>query len=63
MDKTFGIFDWAGNRPFGPRTWPTFEAAWEVVYAHARKELGEGCSDKEWDDFVGEYHVEEVTEE
>ena len=56
----YGIFDWAGNRLFNGQSWPSAEDAWEVVYAHARKQLGEDCSEKAYDDFVGEYCVEQV---
>lgn len=61
--KTFGVFDWTGKRLFNGKTWDTFLDAWEAVYEVARKELGEDCSEKDWDDFLGEYYVEELENE
>ena len=59
-EKKFGIFDWTGKRKFDGATRPTFQEAWEIVYEFARKELGENHTDKEYEDFIGEYYVEEV---
>ena len=56
----FGVFDWTGKRLFNGKSWDSFEDAWEAVYEVARKELGEDPPEKDWADFVGEYHVDPV---
>jgi hypothetical protein len=60
--KRFGIFDWAGNRPFGNNTYETAAAAWEVIYGYARTKLGKYAYTYRIDALVGEYVVEEIEE-
>lgn len=53
----FKIFDWAGNKPFGEKTFETFEDAWEHVYEYLNE-----YSDDEFDEACGEYDVREVND-
>lgn len=57
------IRDWAGNKPFGEKTFKDFDDAWDCIYRAIEQRYGIPCSDeqeKAFDVECGEYYVEEL---
>lgn len=52
------IKDWANNTPFGDMTFDSFEDAWGHVYEYVEEQSPK--TEQDYDDYCGEYHVEEV---
>lgn len=50
MSPQFRIYDWAGNLPFGEKTFCSFEDAWNYLLAF--------FPDEEDEEFFAEYYVE-----
>jgi hypothetical protein len=51
----FIIKDWAGNYPFGRKTFPDFETAWGFLY----EQYSEVESEDEFNAQMGEFYVEQ----
>lgn len=61
MGLKYIIKDWAGNDKseyFG--IFNDYDEAWDAVYEYAYSQLGQDPSDKEFNDFIGEYYIIEV---
>ena len=64
MKVQYIIYDWAGNKPFGDKTFNDFEDAWSYIYASCEQRYGVPQNEQqenELDQILGEFSVEQLT--
>lgn len=57
------ILDWAGNKPFGEKTFRDFEDAWDFLYGSLEKRLGipqNEAQEQAFEEELEGFHVEEL---